>query len=229
MSTCPDSDLYSAYVDNEVPSPWKEKLEAHIASCPDCRKRTERYRDIKKFLGTEAATLSGTELDASFARLATRRKFAEPRPAEIWTRFSIRVPLPALAALFLAAVFLPSWFVFKTSTRAAGALAQSAALLPGIASSGATISQTMKALSTSASVYSPDLASYASTANMLDANNNRIFTMINFARQFATDKDLFSDAEIIIIKLPDLTRFSNTGEHLFSSGEILQQAAGFDR
>jgi len=236
MSTCPDSDLYSAYVDNEVPSPWKEKLESHIASCPDCRKRAERYRVIKNILGADTVTLSGTELETSLARLEARRKFAEPRLAAAWTQFSIRIPVPALAALFLAAVFLPSYFVMRTNTRAAGSLAQSAAdftqsaaLLPGISTSGATISQTMKALSTSASVYSPDLASYANTANILDANHNRIFTMINFARQFATDKELFSDAEIIIIKLPDLTRFSNTGEQLFSTGEILPQAAGFDR
>lgn len=229
MSTCPDSDLYSAYVDNEVPSPWKEKLESHIADCPECRKRAERYRGIKRILSTGSATLSETELDASFARLSARRKFGGPRQAAAWTQVSIRIPVPALAALFLAAVFLPSYFVLKTGTRAAGALAQSTALLPGISASGATISQTMKALSTSASVYSPDLASYANTSNMLDANNKRIFTMINFARQFATDKELFSDAQIIIIKLPDLTRFSNTGEQLFSDGEILQQAAGFYR
>jgi len=229
MSTCPDSDLYSAYVDNEVPSPWKEKLEAHIASCPDCRKRTERYRVIKTVLCADTASLSDAELETSLARLEARRKFAEGRQVPGWTQFSIRIPVPALAALFLAAVFLPSYFVLKTNARAASGFAQSAALLPGISVSGATISQTMKALSTSASVYSPDLASYANTANILDANNNRIFTMVNFARQFATDKELFSDAEIIIIKLPNLTRFSNTGEQLFSTGEILPLAAGFDR
>lgn len=229
MSTCPDSDLYSAYVDNEVPSPWKEKLESHIASCPDCRKRTERYRTIKQCIGAGSAVLSGADLEASFSRLAARRQFLSPHQVTAWNRLTVRIPVPALAALFLAAVFLPAYFVMRTTTRAAGAIAQSAALLPGISASGATISQTMKALSTSTSVYSPDLASYASTSNMLDANNRQIFTMINFARQFATDKNLFSDAEIIIIKLPDLTRFSNTGEQLFNDGEILQQAAGFDR
>ncbi len=229
MSSCPDSDLYSAYVDNEVPSPWKEKLESHIASCADCKKRMERYQDIKNFLVADTKTLSPTELDASFARLSARREFSKPRQATAWVQTSIRIPIPALAALFLAAVFLPSYFVLKTSSRTAGTLVQSAALLPGISVSGASISQTMKSLSTSTSVYSPDLASYTNTANMLDANNNRIFTMINFARQFATDKDLFSDTEIIIIKLPDLTRFSNTGEQLFSNRETLQQAAGFHR
>ena len=33
MSTCPDKDLYSAYVDGELQSPWKEKIEAHLVSC----------------------------------------------------------------------------------------------------------------------------------------------------------------------------------------------------
>ncbi len=229
MSTCPDPDLYSAYVDNEVPSPWKEKLEAHIASCPDCRNRTDRYLNLKKSIGAGTAVLSGVDLEDSFSRLAARRQFAAPSSVPAWSRLTVRIPVPALAALFLAAVFLPAYFVQKTNTRTNDNLAQSSALLPGISTSGATISQTMKALSTSTSVYSPDLASYASTSNMLDANNRQIFTMINFAKQFAADKDLFSDAEIIIIKLPDLSRFSNTGERLFTDGEILQQAAGFYR
>jgi len=41
---CPDRQLLSVYFDGELPSPWKEKMEAHIAGCPACGRRLEEYR-----------------------------------------------------------------------------------------------------------------------------------------------------------------------------------------
>ena len=46
MSTCPDKDLYSAYVDGELQSPWKEKIEVHLVSCEKCRSVVDSYRKI---------------------------------------------------------------------------------------------------------------------------------------------------------------------------------------
>jgi len=34
---CPDETLLTAYVDDEVPSPWKERIEAHLDQCARCR------------------------------------------------------------------------------------------------------------------------------------------------------------------------------------------------
>ena len=54
--------------------------------------------------------------------------------------------------------------------------------------------------------------------------------MVEFARQFASDKELFSDSGgIVIIKLPSLTRFNAQGDHFLESEEPLKQAAGFYR
>ncbi|HQL32310.1 MAG TPA: zf-HC2 domain-containing protein, partial [Treponemataceae bacterium] len=72
MSTCPDADLYSAYVDGEVPSPWKEKLEAHSAVCPDCRKRVQRYQALHSLMKKEIAPVGQTFLDESWERLRVR-------------------------------------------------------------------------------------------------------------------------------------------------------------
>jgi len=47
---CPDADLLSAFVDGEVPSPWKERIEAHIRSCPSCAAKVEEYRKLDAFL-----------------------------------------------------------------------------------------------------------------------------------------------------------------------------------
>ncbi|HOV93590.1 MAG TPA: zf-HC2 domain-containing protein [Spirochaetales bacterium] len=43
---CPDESLLSAYVDGEVPSPWKEKLESHVVECPKCADRVSGFREL---------------------------------------------------------------------------------------------------------------------------------------------------------------------------------------
>jgi hypothetical protein len=40
---CPDRQLLSVYLDGELPSPWKEKMESHLASCPACRSVVESW------------------------------------------------------------------------------------------------------------------------------------------------------------------------------------------
>lgn len=119
MSTCPNSDLYSAYVDAEIPSPWNEKLEAHIASCSKCAERTERYTRLHQLL-TESNTEPSLDLDASFSRLMARRSttYTQKKLASLeWVHKSIRIPLPAIAALFLLAIILPSWFSFRAGVQ----------------------------------------------------------------------------------------------------------------
>ncbi|HPS44975.1 MAG TPA: zf-HC2 domain-containing protein, partial [Treponemataceae bacterium] len=116
MSTCPDSNLYSALADGEVPSPWREKLEAHIASCPACQKRVARYRKLRSLLRDGAPNLSENQLEASYLKLVAKRDAAreearihaeadavgasrKPLKFPGWAHASISLPLPALAAL----------------------------------------------------------------------------------------------------------------------------------
>ncbi|GHU05470.1 hypothetical protein FACS1894147_11680 [Spirochaetia bacterium] len=47
---CPDRQILSLYHDDELPSPWKEKLESHVASCPACAARLAQYRDLSRVL-----------------------------------------------------------------------------------------------------------------------------------------------------------------------------------
>ncbi len=236
MSTCPDSDLFSAYIDGEVPSPWKEKLEFHLSSCLECKKRTERYTKQHTLLMIHNPVLTETALEASYSLLTAKRdarilaREHSPHPSYLaWTRTSIRMPVSAIAAVLLVAIFFPAYFVLKAKSPTLAASPQNFTILPGESTMNTNISQKMKALSTSNPVYSPDLVTYTSTKNLLTTNRNQLFTIISFASKFSSAKDLFSDAEIIIIKLPDLTQFSNTGEQLFSTDNSLPQAVGFYR
>jgi hypothetical protein len=234
MSTCPDLDLYSAYIDGEVPSPWKEKLEAHLASCPSCKAKVEGYRGLRTALTAHAASPRMPDLDASFARLCARRgELAAVREVHRvhypeWARFSVKIPLTALAALFLAAVFIPATIVAKLNSGNKAGGTEYAFQQAGLPSG--TLTSFGKGLSSIQSVYSPDLpARNVSTQNAVDGDL-ATFTLVDFAKQYATNRELFSDADIIIIKLPNLTKFNDTypsAEDPFSSGGTLQEAVGY--
>ena len=45
---CPDPQLLSIYMDGELPSPWKEKMEAHLAECPECKKRFDNFKQMQE-------------------------------------------------------------------------------------------------------------------------------------------------------------------------------------
>lgn len=233
MSICPDSDLYSAYIDGEVPSPWKEKLESHIDSCPRCKKQIERYRALRSLIAA-GLPQEALNLEASFERLSARRAEVyaaiaakEPLTLPAWVRQSVKIPITALAAMFLAAVFLPAIIVLRTTS---GTRSQAAPL--ALAETDAKINQTAsyrqgQILSRTSQVYSTDLSSNVLQTKSYIVTGRNAFSMVNYARQFAANQELFSNADIIIIKLPKLANF-DTADLFLSDEEALPRAAGFN-
>ena len=111
---CPDDALLSAFVDGEVPSPWKERMESHVAGCAACSRKLGELRGVSASLHsleteTEAAIFSaakariGASIDFGMAGRPAGRNLAE-RLLEFWSR-RVALPLPALAAGLLAIVF----------------------------------------------------------------------------------------------------------------------------
>ncbi|MCE1195892.1 zf-HC2 domain-containing protein [bacterium] len=111
---CPDDALLSAFVDGEVPSPWKERMEAHVAGCAACSRKVRGMRALGESLrsletGTEAAVLTaakariGASIDFGMAGRAAGHSLAA-RFFDFWSR-RIALPMPALAAGLLAIVF----------------------------------------------------------------------------------------------------------------------------
>lgn len=102
MSTCPDKDLYSAYVDGELLSPWKEKIEAHLQSCEKCKLIVNFYR--KMSLSLSKASAPELDLSGSFLKLYAKRQATIQRMehnqkrATSWMYKSVKIPIPALAA-----------------------------------------------------------------------------------------------------------------------------------
>jgi len=100
---CPDSQLLSIYMDGELPSPWKEKLETHLAGCSGCREKLESFRRLLKKDAPEEPLEHRETLETAietakkrvWQNLQSRRRF-QPR-AGLWQR-RLSIPLPAAAA-----------------------------------------------------------------------------------------------------------------------------------
>jgi hypothetical protein len=119
---CPDPQILSLYIDGELPSPWKEKLEAHIGSCAGCRIRLERYGGIRSALAADGAAAAQRAKDRVWAGLAvsereppglTGFRLIKKSGPPAWNR-TVSVPLPAAAA---AAAFIVTAFVILLSLR----------------------------------------------------------------------------------------------------------------
>lgn len=110
MSTCPDFDLFSVYLDNELPEQYREKIESHLSECDKCRKEFDKMKAIHESLAKDSDSIIITEkaLEDSFAKLQARRSYNRyknhtNRRNDIFMR---RV-LPAMAAALVIAVVLP--------------------------------------------------------------------------------------------------------------------------
>ena len=114
---CPDPQMISLYHDGELPSPWKEKLEFHMADCSGCRERLEWLRRLSDVLS------EGADCSADSARRRVWQRLRSPAAAPAWIRSqpiwnrSVRVPLPLLLAA--AALILALGVFFVRSPRTA--------------------------------------------------------------------------------------------------------------
>lgn len=113
MSTCPENDIHSIYLDNELPENFIAEYEAHINSCPKCRAKLEAMRKTHDLFRNDSKSI---ELDAdfmekSFDRLTSRMRFTKvvsEASQEKTLMFPVKKYLPAAAAAALVfAIMLP--------------------------------------------------------------------------------------------------------------------------
>ncbi len=116
---CPDEELLSAYLDGEVPSPWKERIEERLEQNPDCREELRRLSAVRTFLHQEPTPDFVLSQKAVWDRLSTHDFSRRTRP--IWRRrVSVPVPLAAAAAaLFLLLSGTLLWYNGRATVPAA--------------------------------------------------------------------------------------------------------------
>jgi len=124
MSICPDKIVISEYVDGQLPSPWKEKLEQHIAECPKCKAELEKYKKLGAILkqpGIEETRdfdydLSFKKLDAKLHDVKKHGSRTEEVKTHFWHK-TIRLPAPMLVAAVLVVLFLPPFTFFAAMSQ----------------------------------------------------------------------------------------------------------------
>jgi anti-sigma factor RsiW len=118
---CPEPQILSLYFDGELPSPWREKMEAHLGSCASCAGRLDRYRLLSRSMAETAGIVPAAAGERIRWNAPNR---AAPRPARLpadrtrpeagrfWRR-SVSVPLPAVAAAAAVVLALTLLFTLK--------------------------------------------------------------------------------------------------------------------
>jgi hypothetical protein len=114
VHVCPDRQILSLYVDGELPSPWKEKMESHLASCEDCRSQMGKYQAVRSALASAPEDSLKAAQERVWAEASALPKVRNMRPA-VWQR-TISLPLPAAAAA-AAAVFILAAFLAVLGAR----------------------------------------------------------------------------------------------------------------
>lgn len=154
---CPDDALLSSYLDGEVPSPWKERIEFHAARCPECSRKLKAFGSLSSDL--RSLETEGERRALEEARIRIGRKLGElsiePRRSPglgiaAWisavARRRIVVPMPYLAAGILAIAFMAGITLGYLSpvARASRLLASASKTLPASQASYESIVQYMR-------------------------------------------------------------------------------------
>ncbi|MDR2575488.1 MAG: zf-HC2 domain-containing protein [Treponema sp.] len=96
----------SVYYDQEMDPQYKEKMESHIAGCPDCSKQLEAYKKISLSFALDEDKLTEEARQRVLQKLETNGFYSGFRNLmtrvgpPIWKR-RVSIPIPAAAAAVL--------------------------------------------------------------------------------------------------------------------------------
>jgi len=115
---CPDRQWLSVYLDKEMDSPWKEKMESHIAGCANCARQLAAYKEISLSLDPAGDELLKEAQQRVLQKLETRGLYSGygDRPAwgppPVWKRrVSIPIPAAAAAVVFMVIALASLWII----------------------------------------------------------------------------------------------------------------------
>jgi hypothetical protein len=102
---CPDRQIISLYVDEELPSPWDGKMEAHLESCEKCRSIFAEYKGVRSYLSGDPEKALAEAQERVWQKVAAPTLVISKKPrTAIWSR-NITLPLPAAAAAMVLIAF----------------------------------------------------------------------------------------------------------------------------
>ena len=115
VSMCPNHQIISLYLDGELPSPWKEKMQSHLSGCPECQAAFARYKSLGDAMEAVPAETIRASQDRVWKKLtapqlivsnnAIHRNQEGFKPKKrVWSR-KISLPLPVAAAAAIVIIF----------------------------------------------------------------------------------------------------------------------------
>ena len=110
MSFCPNKDVHSIYLDNEMPEIYVAEYEAHLKNCPKCQAELNKLKRVHTLLREDSASIefSQEKMDDSFKRLEMKLSYSKNTGRSrnrVYENVRTFVPLAAAAAIL--AVVLP--------------------------------------------------------------------------------------------------------------------------
>jgi len=142
----PEKDFISAFLDGEVPSPWKERLEKSIEQDSRFRALYESHAEVHRLLGelpepdfAEARSRVWEKLQESIesAPLPVRAGHRPGNPVPVWRR-RVAVPLPVAVAAAAIVVVFAAFTIFR--------------FVEGSGSNGAVMAQSVEGLNVTVNV-----------------------------------------------------------------------------
>ncbi|MBO5137456.1 MAG: hypothetical protein J6B81_03045 [Spirochaetaceae bacterium] len=109
MCTCPENDIISVYIDNELPQAYVDEYKAHIDSCSVCKERYLKLKQISSVLHQDSTSiqLDNIALEQSFERLKNKMHYSSTVYASrSSSKYKFTWVLPAAAVLAFL-MFLP--------------------------------------------------------------------------------------------------------------------------
>ncbi|QTQ16807.1 anti-sigma factor family protein [Treponema parvum] len=121
MFTCPEKDIHSIYLDNELPPAYVKEYMEHIQSCEKCRKIFERMKNLRDLFqkDSDSLYLDETFKRQSYEKLKSRLAFHKTVSyADKKSIFKFAPVKPMLTAAAAAAAVLAVTIPLKTQKNA---------------------------------------------------------------------------------------------------------------
>ena len=118
MSICPNHELISAYIDNEVPPEFSAMIASHLKTCSKCRAVYNTYHSVDTTMQRLGNEIPVPDFSSSFDCLMQKRAAVIHEKqggvsVRSWFYSSVNVPVPLVAASLLLFVLMPLFFFLK--------------------------------------------------------------------------------------------------------------------
>jgi len=89
---CPDPQLLSIYMDGELPSPWKEKMEGHLSECPECMEKFKNFEHLQELLKKDTSQEQAVAEASGHVseKFSSEQELMEASMKKVWQKLEAR-------------------------------------------------------------------------------------------------------------------------------------------